>query len=154
VSSARHRRRSLSERAVAAVAATGLSSAALVGLSAGPAAADVKRCVGAVDTPGAFACYTSPRFDQSGFQEWDIAEFPVVCYGLGCTGDMLWFYKPGTDVGGRFTSVSYLGHSYSVFRPDASQPYIVASDNQRLDPATVLQVLLVSMALDTTNGGA
>ena len=149
----RHRRRlSLSRRAIATVVATGLSSAGLLGLTASPASADVTRCVGAVNTPGAFACYTSPRFNQSGFEQWDIADFPVVCYGLGCTGDVLWLYKPSDEVTGRFTSVSYLGHSYAVYRPAAAQPYVVASDNPRLDPATTLQVLVLSTSLDVVNG--
>jgi hypothetical protein len=108
--------------------------------------------VGAVSTPGAFACYTSPRFNQSGFEKTDIADFPPICYGIGCTGDVLAAYTPGGEVGGRFTSVSYLGHSYAVYRPDASQPYVVTSDNARLDQATTLQVLVLSMTLDAANG--
>lgn len=139
-------------RAAAALAATSVMSTGLLGLSTGTASADVTRCVGAVSTPGAFACYTSPRFDQSGFQEWDIADFPPVCYGLGCTGDVLWLYKPGGVVGGRFISVYYLGHSYAVYRPDSSQPYVVASDNDRLDDTTALQVVVLSMTLDAANG--
>jgi hypothetical protein len=130
-----------------------IATAGVVGGGVGTAAADVTRCVGAVETPGAFACYTSPRFNQSGFQKTDVAEFPVVCYGLGCSGSELWAYSPNDDyTTGRFTTVFYLDHTYTVYRPASSQPYIVTSDNPRLDPVTSLQVMALSAALDAENG--
>ncbi|MGB8651308.1 MAG: hypothetical protein WCD35_11665 [Mycobacteriales bacterium] len=42
--------------------------------------ADVTRCVGAVETPGAFACYTSPRFDHIGLTRTTVATVPVAVY--------------------------------------------------------------------------
>ena len=64
---------------------------------------------------------------------------------------MLWILVPGTNVSGQFTSVYYLNHSYAVYRPAAGQPYIVTSDNPRLDEATTVQVLALSTALDAAN---
>jgi len=151
----RHRSKSSfrKARALTVLGAVVVSAAAVVGASAGPASADITRCIGAVETPGAFVCYTSPRFNQSGFQQTDVATFPVVCYGLGCSGSVLWAYSPNDDyIGGRFTSVYYLGHSYAVYRPAASQPYLLTSDNTRLDPLTQAQVLALSAALDAANG--
>ena len=151
---ARHRK-SLSRRARAltGIGAMVVATAGVLGGGVGTANADATHCIGAVQTPGAFACYTSPRFNQSGFQQWNIMEFPVVCYGIGCTGDELWAYRPNDDyIGGRFTTVSYLGHTYTIYRPADSQPYILLSDNPKLDEATQLQVIALSMTLDAANG--
>lgn len=149
----RHRRaRSATTRALTAAAAAAVASTGFVAFTAAPAAADISRCVGAVQTPGAFACYTSPRFNQSGFERTDVTDFPVVCYGAGCTGDVLYIYEPGGEVDGRFTSVFYLGHTYEIYRPADSQPYILTSDNPNLDPLTEAQVLALSTTLDTLNG--
>jgi len=140
-------------RALAGLGAVAVSTLGVVGMSSAPALADTTRCIGAVNTPGAFACYTSPRFNQSGFEQTDVASFPVICYGLGCSGSVLWVYTPNDDyIGGRFTTVSYLGHTYTVYRPAMSQPYILVSDNPRLDAATSLQVMALSMTLDAANG--
>ena len=150
---ARHRKSThRSARALVGIGALLVSTVGVVGATAGSAVADVTRCIGAVETPGAFVCYTSPRFNQSGFQQTDIASFPVICYAAGCTGSVLWVYAPSDYVNGRFTSVVYLDHTYTVYRPAASQPYILTSDNPRLDEATTLQVLALSMALDAANG--
>ena len=139
-------------RALAGLGAVAVSTLGVLGGSAAPALADTTRCVGAVGIPGAFACYTSPRFNQSGFEQTDVAQFPVVCYGLGCSGSVLWVFTPNDDyIGGRFTTVVYLGHTYTVYRPAMSQPYILVSDNPRLDEATTVQVLALSMALDAAN---
>ncbi|MCU1599371.1 MAG: hypothetical protein JWO22_80 [Frankiales bacterium] len=129
--------------AVSAVAAGALA------LGAGPASADTTRCVGATSTPGAFACYTSPRTDHIGLDKAQVATVPVVCYGLGCTSTELTAYVPGDKVGGRFTAVSYLGRTYTVYRPTGEQPYIIASGGA-FTPAEQLQVLLLSAALDAT----
>ena len=65
----------------------------------------------------------------------------------------LWAYKPNDDyIGGRFTAVSYLGHTYTIYRPADSQPYVLLSDNPKLDPATQAEVLALSMTLDAANG--
>jgi hypothetical protein len=151
---ARHRKSApRTARALVGIGATLVSTVAVIGGSAGAASADITRCVGAVQTPGAFACYTSPRFNQSGFEQTDIAEFPVVCYGIGCTGSVLWAYVPNDSyIDGRFTAISYLGHTYTVYRPAASQPYILTSDNPRLDDATTVEVLALSTTLDAANG--
>ena len=148
---ARHRSSSRRVRALVGLGVALGSSAGLVGLTAAPASADVTRCVGAVQTPGAFACYSSPRWDHSGFDKTTVAEFPVVCYAISCTTGEFHIFTPNDDVSGRFTSVFYLNHTYTVYRPAASQPYIVTSDNPRLDDATSLQVLALSMALDAEN---
>jgi hypothetical protein len=139
-------------RALTGLGALLVATAGVVGGSVGTASADITRCVGLVQTPGAFACYTSPRFNQSGFQQTDVAEFPVVCYAAGCTGSVLWAYTPSDYINGRFTSVYYLDHTYTVYRPAASQPYILTSDNPRLDPVTSAEVLVLSSALDAENG--
>ena len=139
-------------RALTGIGALLLATAGVVGGSVGPAAADITRCIGFVQTPGAFACYTSPRFNQSGFQQTDVAAFPVVCYAVGCTGSVLWAYMPSDYINGRFTSVYYLGHTYTVYRPASNQPYVLTSDNQRLDPVTEAEVLALSSALDAANG--
>jgi hypothetical protein len=150
---ARHRKPNhRAARAFVGLGAVVASTVGVVGGAVGTASADNTYCIGAVQTPGAFACYTSPRFNNSGFERTDIAEFPVVCYGVGCTGSELWAYAPDDYVNGRFTSVYYLGHSYVVYRPAMSQPYILTSDNPRLDDATTVQVLLLSSALDAANG--
>jgi hypothetical protein len=139
-------------RAALSLATLSASVAGVVAVAAAPASADTTRCLGAVQTPGAFACYTSPRWDHSGLERTTVAEFPVICYGLGCTAGDFHVFAPGDDVGGRYTSVYYLGHTYTVYRPAAVQPYILTSDNPRLDPATSLQVMALSAALDATNG--
>ena len=133
-------------------AATSLAGAGLAAVAAAPASADITRCVGAVQTPGAFACYTSPRFNNSGFQRTTLLDFPVVCYGLGCTSGELTAYQPADSVSGRFTAVSYLGHTYTVYRPAGSQPYVLTSDNPRLDPVVTVEVLALASALDAANG--
>jgi hypothetical protein len=151
---ARHRKSpSRRARALTGVAALVASTAGLVGAGSGNAFADTTHCIGAVETPGAFACYTSPRFNQSGFERTDIMAFPIVCYGVGCTGSVLWAYKPNDDyIHGRFTAISYLGHSYTVYRPAASQPYILTSDNPHFDQAQEAEILALSMTLDAANG--
>ena len=151
---ARHRKSSPRRaRALTGVGAMLVATVGVVGGSVGTASADATHCIGAVETPGAFACYTSPRFNQSGFEQWNIMEFPVVCYGIGCTGDELWAYQPNDDyIGGRFTTVSYLGHTYTIYRPADSQPYVLLSDNPKLDTATQAEVLALSMTLDAASG--
>jgi hypothetical protein len=151
---ARHRKSSSRRaRALTGIGAMLVATAGVVGGGVGTAQADTTHCVGAVQTPGAFACYTSPRFNQSGFERTDIMEFPIVCYGVGCTGSVLWAYKPNDDyIGGRFTAVSYLGHTYTIYRPADSQPYVLLSDNPKLDPVTQAEVLALSMTLDAANG--
>jgi hypothetical protein len=145
---ARHRRparpavRAL--RGATTVLALATVGTALTGL---PAQADVTRCVGAVGTPGAFACYTSPRFDHAGADQRSVADVPAVCYGLGCTREQLEVPLPSDTVGGRFTAVSYLGHSYTVFRPAAGQPYVLTSTNPRFGALTTAQVLALEAAL-------
>ena len=114
---------------------------------AGAAHADITRCVGAVDTPGAFACYTSPRFDHIGLDRQEVGTVPVVCYGLGCTATELQVFVPSDQVGGRFTAVSYLGKTFTVYRPTGEQPYVIAS-NGSFTPVQEAQVLLLSAALD------
>ena len=143
---------SLARRLGGVAAATTVAVSTLTALATVPAAADITRCVGAVQTPGAFACYTSPRFNQSGFETQDVATFPIVCYGIGCTSSELTAYMPSGDATGRFTSVSYLGHAYTIYRPAQSQPYVLTSDNPRLDTVTEAEVLALSAALDTANG--
>jgi hypothetical protein len=150
---ARHRMPSSRRtRALTGLGALVVATAGVIGGGVGPASADITRCIGAVETPGAFVCYTSPRFNQSGFQQTDVAAFPVVCFAVGCTGSVLWAYTPSDYINGRFTSVFYLDHTYTVYRPATDQPYILTSDNPRLDPATQAQVLILSMALDAANG--
>jgi hypothetical protein len=129
--------------------AAALSTAALaVGvLGAGSAQADTTRCIGAVDTPGAFACYTSPRTDHIGLDKSQLADVPVVCYGLGCTAPVLNVYVPSDQVGGRFTAVFYNGKTYTVYRPTSAQPYVIASGGS-FTPAEQAQVLALSTALD------
>jgi len=147
------RYRPSTRRLLALVGVTAATAGSLViGLPAAPAGADITRCVGAVQTPGAFACYTSPRFTSSGLDKQHVADFPVVCYGLGCTASEFHVFVPGDTVDGRFTAVYYLGHTYTIYHPAESQPYVLTSDNPRLDDATQLQVLVLSMALDTANG--
>ena len=154
----KHRRPSMSRpsrkaRALVGLGAIAASTVGVLGVTSAPALADATHCVGAVETPGAFACYTSPRFNQSGFQQFDVMEFPIVCYGVGCTGSVLWLYRPNDDyIGGRFTTVSYLGHTYTIYRPADSQPYILLSDNPKLDPITQAEVMALSMSLDAANG--
>jgi hypothetical protein len=126
--------------------ALGLTVAGVAG--AGAAHADITRCVGAVETPGAYACYTSPRFDHLGLERRSVATLPVVCYGLACTGAELKIFVPDDEVGGRFTSISYLGHAYTVSRPTPDQPYLVTSDNQRFVPVTDVEKVLVATAID------
>lgn len=127
------------------------TATALIGVGVSPAAADVTRCVGAVATPGAFACYTSPRFDHAGLDRTKVATVPEVCYGLGCTSTQLIDYTPTDTFAGRFTAVSYLGHSYTVYRPTAAQPYVITSDNPRISPLEAAEVLALSSALDALN---
>jgi hypothetical protein len=147
-------RPSLSRRArvLTGVGAALVSTIGVVAGSTGPAGADTTRCVGAVQTPGAFACYTSPRWDNAGLERESVATFPTICYGLGCTATDFHVFAPGDEVDGRYTSVFYLGHSYTVYRPAATQPFVLTSDNPRLDDATTLQVLALSAALDAANG--
>lgn len=133
-----------------ALVASALAGGALAG-SAGPAAADTTRCVGAIGIPGAFACYTSPRTDHIGLDKSQVATVPVVCYGLGCTGAELQVYVPGDQVGGRFTAVSYLGKTFTVYRPTGEQPYVLASGGS-FTPVEEAQVLLLSAALDAAQG--
>lgn len=137
-----HLRRVLTSGALA----TGLALGALA--AAAPARADIVRCVGAIDVPGAYACYTSPRFDHVGLGTTAVATVPVVCYGIGCTQPQLLVYVPDGDVNGRFTAVMYLGHSYTVYRPTGAQPYVITSDNPLLTPADESEVLVISAALD------
>lgn len=117
-------------------------------LGASPASADITRCVGAVDTPGAFACYTSPRFDHIGLARTTVATVPVVCYGVGCTSASQATFVPDEQVGGRFTAVSYLGHTYTVYRPTGAQPYVLTSSSPSFDPVEQVQVLALAAALD------
>ena len=127
----------------------GIASALLTGglLTASAAHADTTRCIGAVDVPGAFACYTSPRTDHIGLDKAEVASVPEVCYGLGCTSPMLMIYVPSDQVGGRFTAVSYFGKTYTVYRPTGQQPYIIASGGT-FTPAEQAEVLALSTALD------
>jgi hypothetical protein len=82
-----------------------------------------------------------------------VAAFPIVCYGVGCTGSVLWAYKPNDDyITGRFTAVYYLGHTYTIYRPAASQPYILTSDNPHFTQAEEAEVLALSTTLDAANG--
>ena len=147
----------LCSRLAVTAAATAAGVGALAAVLTAPAAADgfssgdKVRCVGAVQTPGAFACYTSPRFDHVGLAQEDVADFPVVCYGIGCTTDELVLYSPDQTFAGRFIAVSYLGHSYTVYRPDSAQPYILTSDNPRLDPVTEAEVMLLEASLTAAN---
>jgi hypothetical protein len=140
---------------IAAVAATATTATAgFVGI-APVAHADITRCVGVEGQQFAFACYTSPRFNHSGFDNTTVATFPTVCYAIGCTTEQVVVLTPDqSNVGtGRFTAVSYLGHSYTVYRPAASQPYVVTSDNPRATDADNAQALAISALLDTANGG-
>jgi len=140
-------------RSAARLAVTVTATALLAGggvLTAGAAPADITRCVGAVETPGAFACYTSPRFDHIGLDRTEVSTVPVVCYGLGCTQHELQVFVPDDKVGGRFTAVSYLGRTYTVYRPTSEQPYVIASDGP-FTPVEQAQVLLLSAALDAAN---
>jgi hypothetical protein len=139
--------------ATAAATAVGVGTLAAVAFPAsadGFSSGDKVRCIGAVQTPGAFACYTSPHFDNVGLDQTAVADFPVVCFGLGCTGDELVAYAPDQTFAGRFTAVYYLGHTYTVYRPDDAQPYILTSDNPRLDPVTAAE----AMALEATLAAA
>ena len=131
------------------------ATAAVVALVGGglaaPAVADITRCVGAVETPGAFACYTSPRFDHIGLERTTVATVPVVCYGVGCTESELQVFLPDDQVGGRFTSVQYLGNSYAVYRPTGQQPYVATSSAKAFTPVEEAEVLALSAALDAAN---
>jgi len=140
------------KRSLLLLAKTSALTLALLGagaVSAGAAHADITRCVGAVDTPGAFACWTSPRFDHIGLERETLATMPVVCYGYGCTAGELQFFVPGGEVGGRFIAVSYLDKTYTVYRPTSAQPYIIASGGT-FTPAQEAQVLLLAGALAAT----
>ncbi len=144
----RHRRAASRARRAARLGAASIAVLATGALlPAGAAHADVTRCVGAVATPGAFACYTSPRFDHLGADQQAVAAVPAVCYGLGCTQEQLEVPLPSDTAGGRFTAVSYLGHSYTVYRPTAGQPYVLSSTNPRTGALTTLQVLALEAAL-------
>jgi hypothetical protein len=139
------------KRSLAALAQTaGLTALLLAGgaLAAAPAHADITRCVGAVEVPGASACWTSPRFDHIGLQRETAATIPVVCYGLGCLGTELQVYRPTDQVGGRFTAVTYMGNTYTVYRPTANQQYVVTSNSSTFRPVQGLEQLLVAVALD------
>lgn len=116
----------------------------------GTAHADITRCVGAVGVEGAHACYTSPRTDHAGLVVDSLGSVPVVCYGVGCTGAELLYYAPGGTVGGRVTAVSYLGSTYTVYRPADGQPYVVKTSASGLQPANDVQALLISVALDAS----
>ena len=147
----------LARRVGVGAAAAALSAGTLAAFAA-PASADTPsgggdkvRCVGAIQVEGAFACWTSPRFDHIGLDKTAIADFPVICYGAGCTGDELIVYTPATSFAGRFIAVYYLGHTYTVYRPDDAQPYILTSDNPGFDAATAAQVLLLEAALEAAN---
>ena len=144
----RHRRApGLRSRLLRGTASTVALVAAGTALAAAPAQADVTRCVGAVGTSGGFACYTSPRFDHAGADQQSVGAVPVVCYGLGCTQEQLEVPLPSDTVGGRFTSVSYLGHTYTVYRPAAGQPYLLTSTNPRAGALTMVQVMALEAAL-------
>jgi hypothetical protein len=160
VTHARHQQpaRRRAPRAVARLTALALTGTAagtmLAGVMAVPASADITRCVGAVGVPGAFACYTSPRFNHSGFDNQNVATLPEVCYAVGCTTAQVVVLTPDqANLGtGRFTSVSYLNHTYTVYRPADSQPYILTTDNPHLTPAEPAEVLAISTLLDAANG--
>lgn len=117
-------------------------------LTANPAHADITRCVGAVDVPGASACWTSPRFDHIGLERETVATIPVICYAVGCMGSELQVFRPSEQVSGRFTAVTYFGNTYTVYRPTADQQYVVTSNSSTFTPAEVVQQLLVAVALD------
>ena len=140
------RSRSLSRLRRAALLGT-LSATFAAGLTGGlapSAAADVERCVGAVTVPGGFACYTSPRFDHLGIDRSQTMDVPPVCFGLFCTQEQLEVWRPADTAGGRFISVLYLGHSYTVYRPADESPYLLSSTNPRLTPLEEAQVVLYS----------
>jgi hypothetical protein len=140
-------------RSAARLAVTATATALLAGggaLTAGAAHADTTRCIGAVGVPGAFACYTSPRFDHIGLDRSEVSTVPVVCYGLGCTDTELKVFVPADQVGGRFTAVSYFGKTYTVYRPTSEQPYVIASGGT-FTPVEEVQVLLLSGLLDAAN---
>jgi len=140
---------------LAAVTVTAATATAGLASIAPAAHADITRCVGVEGQQFAFACYTSPRFNHSGFDNDTVATFPTVCYAIGCTTEQVVVLTPDqSNIGtGRFTAVSYLGHSYTVYRPAASQPYVVTSDNPRATPAEQTEVLALSALLDAANGG-
>ena len=79
-------------------------------------------------------------------------DVPQVCFGLGCTQEQLEIFAPADSFSGRFTAVSYLGHSYTVFRPAAGQPYVLSTTNPRLTPLTGLQALALEAALTAAEG--
>ena len=137
-------------RVAVALAAAATTASVLVPGFRGVANADVTRCVGAVGVPGASACYTSPRTDHIGLVVESFGAVPVVCYGLGCTGATLLVYAPGGEVGGRFTTVSYLGNSYTVYRPADGQPYVVKNNSGSFQPVEDVQKLLIQVALDAS----
>lgn len=135
-----------------AATATALTALALGSLAAaGPALADITRCVGAVGTDGAYACYTSPRFDHIGLGRETIATIPVVCYGVGCTSPTFAVFVPSDKVDGRFTAVEYAGNTYTVYRPTGAQPYVLTSNAGTFTPAEQAQVLVLAALLDAAN---
>lgn len=146
----------LARRLVVTAAATAVGVGTLACV-AGPASADgfssgdKVRCVGAVETPGAFACYTSPHFDNVGLDQAATIDFPEICYGLGCTADELIVYAPNQTFDGRFTAVYYFGHTYTNYRPADGQPYILTSNNPRLDDVTAAEALALESALAAAN---
>lgn len=139
-------------RRLAALSVAGtLAGTALVGLTPTAASADIARCVGLPSETVAFACYTSPRFDQSGFDRSYVAIFPSVCYGLGCTVPESTVYTPdGNAINGRFIALLYLGHTYNIYRPADNQPYIVTSDNPTLTPTEQTQIMAFTTVLEAS----
>lgn len=134
--------------AVTTALAAGMLGATVLAPAA--AHADITRCVGAVQTPGAYACYTSPRFDHIGLDRASVATVPVFCYAIGCTGSQLVLFEPGDNVGGRFTSVTYIGNTYTVYRPTDAKPFVVTSNSSTFQPAEDVQQLLIAVALDAS----
>ncbi|MCU1599372.1 MAG: hypothetical protein JWO22_81 [Frankiales bacterium] len=140
----------ISRPRVAAALATAATAFVLAPGLSGTARADVTRCVGATGVPGASACYTSPRTDHIGLVTTSLGAVPVVCYGLGCTGATLLVYAPGGDVSGRFSQVTYLGNTYTVYRPAEGQPYVVKNNSGSFQPVEDVQELLIQVALDAS----